>query len=158
MGATSVRDQTERRYQEPLSAQFSVFLDNRVGKLLELISLFDRNELPVVALNVIDATDHAVIRLVTTDAGATRRLLAERRIAFSESDVIIVSLSRSQGLADLCRCLLAAELSIHYAYPLMTRPYGAAAIAVHVEDQALASEVLRRKQFRVLGEGELLDP
>ena len=51
--------------------------------------------------------------------------------------------------------LLAAELSIHFAYPLMLRTSPAPTIALAVDDLTLAGQILRRKEFRLLGEADL---
>ena len=45
-----------------------MFLANRVGKLAELIDVFDGQSLHLVALGAIDSTDHAVVRMVTNDS------------------------------------------------------------------------------------------
>jgi hypothetical protein len=55
----------------------------------------------------------------------------------------------------MCLCLLAAELSIHFAYPLMLRTSPMPTIALAVDDLTLAGQILRRKDFRLLGEGDL---
>ena len=55
-------------YRQLNNTQLSVFLDNRVGKLAELSDIFDGQELKLVALSVVDSANHAVARLVTTNA------------------------------------------------------------------------------------------
>ena len=55
----------------------------------------------------------------------------------------------------MCLSLLAAELSIQFAYPLMVRPEGSPVIALAVDDLTLAGQILRRKEFRLLGEADL---
>ena len=150
-------EQTARGYEPPINTQFSVFLDNRVGKLAELIEIFDGQAIQVVALSIVDSTDHAVIRLVTTDGHQARQLLRSHGFPYSEADILVVELSAGQTLTSMCRYLLAAEINIQYAYTLMVRPHGAAAIALHTDDQILASQILQRKGFCLLGERDLTD-
>ena len=52
---------------------------------------------------------------------------------------------------------MAAELSIHYAYPLLVRPRGLPAIAIHTDDPLLSAQILRRKLFTLLAENDLGD-
>ena len=54
--------------------------------------------------------------------------------------------------------LLGAELNIHFAYPVMLRPNGTPTIALSVDDLTLAGQLLRRKDFKLLGEGDLPRP
>lgn len=148
--------ETTQGYSPPTVRQFSVFLDNKVGKLLELVGLFD--EAPNVhlcAFSVLESSDHAVVRIIPNNADAARALLREHALAFSEFDLLIVELVSDHNLTSMCLYLLGAELSIRFAYPLMLRPDGTPTIALAVDDQILAGQVLRRKNFRLLGEGDL---
>ena len=53
----------------------------------------------------------------------------------TESDLLVVKLPEPPNpLLKICKALLAAEISIHYAYPLLVGPQGSAALALHVED------------------------
>lgn len=150
-------DYVAQGYEPPRNVQFSAFLDNRCGKLLELVEIFDGHALSLVALSVIDSADHAVVRLVTSRADLARRLLERHHIPFSEADILVVELGYEQTLSKLCISLLSAELNIHYAYPLMMRPHGVPTIALHTDDQVLAGQILRRKMFTLLGENDLGD-
>ncbi|MHC4082822.1 MAG: acetolactate synthase, partial [Planctomycetota bacterium] len=58
-------------------------------------------------------------------------------------------------LTSMCLYLLGAELNIRFAYPLMLRPDGTPTIALAVDDQTLAGQILRKKRFRLLGEEDL---
>ena len=155
MPPPSSSERTARGYDYPSNTQFSVFLENRVGKLAELIEILDGKSLQVVALSIAEASDYGVVRLVTTDGNRARELLRATHCPYAESEILAVELSPHQSLTTLCRCLLSAELSIHYAYPLMVRPHGAATIAIHTDDQVLASQILQRKKFCLLGESDL---
>lgn len=142
-------------YEAPNNTQFSVFLDNRCGRLLDLLKVFEGHSLNLVAISVVDAADHAVVRLVTSRANLARQLLERNEITFAETSVLVVELEPHHTLLNLCIALLAAELNIHYAYPLMVRPHGAATIALHCDDQILATEILLKKSFCLLGENDL---
>ena len=85
-------EQTARGYEPPFNTQFSVFLDNRVGKLLELVDVFDGHSIRLVGLSVIDSADHAVVRLITNDGEQARGLLRSHHMPYSESDILVVKL------------------------------------------------------------------
>ncbi|MBX3358013.1 MAG: hypothetical protein KF745_06250 [Phycisphaeraceae bacterium] len=155
MGETSIPLETSQGYAPPTVTQFSVFLENKVGKLHELLRTFDNATVHICALSVHDATDHAVVRLITNSAEDTRLMLTRHDLAFTEIDVLVVELGKEKGLARLCMYLLGAELNIRFAYPLMLRPNGSPAIALAVDDPVLAGQILRRKEFRLYGENEL---
>jgi hypothetical protein len=143
----------------PCVTQFSVFLDNRVGKLLELVQRFDADPVThICALSVHDSSDHAVVRIITNHAQRTRVILREHKLAFSETDLLVVELANGHTISSMCVTLLRAELFIRFSYALMLRPNGTPTIAVSVDDVTLAGQVLQRKNFRLLGEGDLPRP
>jgi hypothetical protein len=147
--------ETTMGYAPPVVTQFSVFLVNKVGKLFDLVKAFDGERCQICALSVHDATDHAVVRIITNNSAIAKRILSEQNLAYSTKDVLVVELSKGHTLSSLCLSLLGAELSIQFAYPLMLRPNGTPTIALSVEDVTLAGQILRRKEFRIFGEADL---
>ena len=55
---------TMNRHSWPTLRQFCVFLENRVGKLHELLRHIERHDLRVVALSIVDTVDFAVARVM----------------------------------------------------------------------------------------------
>ncbi len=148
---------TTQGYAPPTVTQFSVFLDNTVGRLFDLVESFDGASCRVCALNVHEASDHAVVRMITNNSTMARSLLRDENAPFTERDVLVVELSDGHSLASLCLSLLGAELNIHFAYPLMLRPNGTPTIALAVDDPTFGGQILRRKGFRLFGEHDILD-
>jgi hypothetical protein len=147
---------TAQGYSPPTVRQFSVFLENKVGKLLELVRLFDEApDVHLCAFSVMESSDYAVVRIIPNNADAARSLLKRHNLSFSELDLLIVELTEGHTLASMCLYLLGAELNIRFAYPLMLRPNGTPTIALSVDDQTLAGQILRKKHFRLLGEADL---
>lgn len=144
-------------YQVPCVRQFSVFLENRVGRLLDLLRHFDdASHVHVVGLNVIDSSDHAVIRMIPDNADAARLMLHDLSISFSETDVVVAVIDESHSLADLCLYLLGAELNIHFIYSLIKQPIiGDSLVAIAIDDLMLGGQLLVKKGFSLLGEAEL---
>jgi hypothetical protein len=152
-----VNDLTTPGYQPPYTVQFSIFLDNRVGKLLELLEVFQGQALALVGLSVLETTDHAVVRIVTSNSQLARRLLQRHDMPYSESEVIVAELPEPDSFTRICTELLNAELSINYTYPLLCQPRGRPAVVIHVDDRVLATQILRRKLFTLLEENDLGD-
>ncbi|MEO1236806.1 MAG: acetolactate synthase [Planctomycetota bacterium] len=156
MSQTPVDVSTARGYQPPVNTQFSVFLDNRVGRLMDLLECFERaSAITLAGLSVIDSADHAVVRLLTSDGDLARRLLNRNEHAFSEIDVIAVELPYENSLTSVCQVLMTVELNIHYAYPLLVRPRGLPVVALHTDDVVFAGQQLRKRHFTVLAENDL---
>jgi len=155
MARSPIIDHPAPKYQPPMNLQFSVFLDNRVGKMLELLEVFDGQAVTVAGISVADATDYAVVRLLTSNSELARRLLRRRQLTFTEIDLLVVECPEPMSFAKACRVLVSAELFLHYAYPLTVQPRGHPCMALHVDDYVLATELLRKRLFTLLGENDL---
>lgn len=154
--SAAVPQETEQGYAPPSVRQFSVFLDNKVGKLHELLRLFEEQEqLHLAGFSVIDASDYAVVRVIFSNADLARSLLRKAGYTFSENDLLVVELHDSQTLKSLCVHLLGAELNIRFAYPVMLQREGHPTVALAVDDHTLAGQILLRKRFNLLGEEDL---
>ena len=148
--------ETTEGYAPPSVRQFSVFLENKVGRLYHLVRGFDEApDVHLCAFSVMESSDYAVVRMIPNNADAARARLRNEGLSFSELDLLIVELNSGHTLTSMCLHLLAAELNIHFAYPLLLRPNGTPSIALAIDDPTLAGQILRKKQFRLLGEGDL---
>jgi hypothetical protein len=148
--------ETEQGYAPPTVRQFSVFLDNRVGKLLEVLEAIDESHTAEVrGLSIIDSSDYAVVRFIFNHAEAARKVLAQQNCAYCETAVLVVELGEDQTLASVCRHLLRAEINIHFSYSLMPSRTGSSVFVICTDDPTFAGQVMRRKGCRVLGEADL---
>lgn len=136
--------------------QFTVFMENQVGRLQALTGAYEQSGGKVIAVAVWNEADTALVRLICSDPDEGKIVLKEEGFSFSEQDLLAVELpaGSKHPLMTLCAALMTAELNIHYAYPLLIRP-DRPAMAVLVDDPTLAAQILIRKGFRLLGESDL---
>ena len=101
----------------PTRKQVNVFLENKPGRLAQILSALAQGKVNIVALSVMDRPDQAVLRLVTEDEAATRKIVASLNLQSSESDVLAVELKNQPGaLAHVCESLAGGHINIDYAY------------------------------------------
>src|SRR5258708_30471187 len=116
----------------PSVRQFNVFLENRLGALLDVVRRFETSDNHIVSLTVVDSADCAIIRIVLSDPERALEVFRQAKLPITESDLLVVQLPEMQKpLLAICKTLLAAEINIHYAYPLLLGPQGKAALAMH---------------------------
>jgi hypothetical protein len=140
----------------PSITQYSVFLENRVGMLLHLLRTFTGSKVRIVGLSISDSTDCCIVRLVLSHPEQGRELLERAELTFAENDLLVVELPHAHlALVEICAALLQAEVNIHYAYPLIIHPLGRSAMALHVDNNELAGQILRDKGFEILCEADL---
>jgi hypothetical protein len=140
----------------PTIRQFTVFLENRVGQLLEVIRRFEGTPVRIVALSIADSAECAFVRFLLSHPEEGREILERAGLAIIESDLIGVELPEgTQPLLQICTALLQAEVNIVQAYPLLVRPRGRAAVALMVDNIEMGLETLAAKGFAMISEGDL---
>lgn len=149
---------TASRTSWPTLRQFCVFLENRVGKLHELLKHIEKHDLRVVALSIVDSVDFAVARVMVNQTDRARELFNLNGFTFFENDVIGVVLPDDpQPYLKIFLALLGAEMNIHYTYPLNYRRGTQGVIAIHVEDTEMAMQILEHRGFELVTESDLTD-
>ena len=147
---------TTEKEEGPGVKQFSIFLKNKVGALLDVVKLLNEHHIEVLAVSVQDSADAAIVRLVVSDPGRVQDLFTAEEVAFSTCDLVVVELKEgATQLGKLLTALLMAEVNIHGSFPLLTRPRGNAALALHVEDEECACAVLRSHGFPILTQTDI---
>jgi hypothetical protein len=147
---------TMRGRNYPTIRQFTVFLENRVGQLLEVIRRFEPSRVKIVALSISGAAECAFARFLLSHPEQGREILERAGLALVESDLIGVELPNApQPLLEICKALLQAEVNIVQAYPLMVRPHGRAAVALMVDSIDTGQETLASKGFTMISEADL---
>jgi hypothetical protein len=147
---------TMRGRDWPSVRQFNVFVANRLGGLADVIRRFETTDIRIVSLTVVDSADCAIIRLVLSDPERAKEIFEQAKLPVTESDLLVVELpDGKQPLLSICKALLSAEISIHYAYPLLVGPRGSAALAIYVEDHETAASHLSTLGFTIFSEKDL---
>lgn len=139
----------------PAVRQISVFIENRLGQLHNITQLFEKKDIRVLSLSIVDLVDCAVLRLLFDSADEGIRILRDAGFNVTVAEVVVVRLPKGKrGLLTIWSALLKAEVNISYAYPLLASPKGSA-IVIHVDNIDLAIDTLRENQFEVLDESDL---
>lgn len=136
--------------------QFTVFLQNKVGALLEVVKLLDHHNIVVLALSIQDSSESALARIVVSDPERVADLFRESNVPCGECEVLVIELpGGASDLAKMLSLLLAAEVNILFSYPLLIRPRGRSAVVLHVDDTECATVVLGRQGFATLAQDDL---
>src|SRR5207253_717765 len=134
----------------------SVVPPNMVIVMLDIVKLLNANHTHVVALSVSESTDSAIARIVASDPERVQDLFRQNNVAYGICEVVVVELREvATQLVKLLAALFMAEVNVHFTYPLLTRPRGMAALALHVDDTECASSVLTGAGFKILSQSDI---
>jgi len=147
---------TMRGRNYPTLRQFTVFLENRVGQLLEVVRRFEGSKVRIVALSVVDSAECAFVRFLLSHPEQGREILERAGLPLIESDLIGVELPEGdQALLRVFTALLQAEVNIIQTYPLLVRPHGRPVVALMVDNLDMGLETLGEKGFAMITEADL---
>jgi hypothetical protein len=147
---------TTSKIDGPLVKQFSIFLPNKVGAMLDVVKLLHTHNTHVVALSISESTDSAIARIMVSDPESVEELFKQYNVAYGVCSMVVVELREvATQLAKLLAALLMAEVNVHFTYPLLTHPRGFAALALHVDDTDCATSVLLGEGFQLLSQSEI---
>lgn len=135
--------------------QFSVFAENRVGRLHDVTALLKQHNVHVMAITVLDTTDSAIVRFIADDPEKARELLINNDYPYVECDVLAVEINDESQLKGVLSALYEAEINIHYIYSFIKRPDGRCGLAINAEDEDIAAQSLSKRGFRVLTQRDI---
>jgi hypothetical protein len=149
------RTQTARSPGGRSVVQFSIFLRNKVGALLDVVKLLNEHSVQVLATSIEASADTAIVRVVVSDPESVEGVFHLHSIPYSACALVVVELSEAAQFGSMLAALLAAEVNIFGSYALLTQPRGRSALALHVEDDDCATTVLRSSGFNILTQEDL---
>jgi hypothetical protein len=135
--------------------QFSVFAENRLGRLFDLTAVMKDNNVHIMGITVLDTTDSAIVRFVVDDPDKARELMINNDFPYVECDVLAVEISDESQLNGVLAALFEAEINVHYVYSFIKRPEGRCALAIKAEDDDVAAQAVNTRGFRVLTQRDI---
>ncbi len=132
------------------TTQISVFVENRVGGLEEVIGLLAENGIDISALSLADTTDFGILRMIVSDPKKAVTVLKEHGMAVKLTDVLAIAIQdQPGGLAAVLDYLREDGISIEYMYAFIGKSNGALAVMRTCEPEK-AVETLQKKHVTVL--------
>ena len=123
--------------------QLSVFIENREGRLEEVLAVLKQNNVNIVSLSLADTSDYGLLRLLVTKPEEGRAALVENGFSAMLTDVLGVKLCHRVGqLQELLEEICKAHINIEYMYALSTGTDDAS-IVIKTSDLEKAAAVLK---------------
>lgn len=97
--------------------QLSVFLENRAGRLDEVLNVLAEGGVNIVALSLADTSDYGMLRMIVSDPHKGRVVLKDAGITAMLTDVVAFRVSHDTGsLSKAMHQLVEGEINIEYMY------------------------------------------
>ena len=128
--------------------QLSVFLENREGRLDEVLQMLGANDVNIVALSLADTADYGMLRMIVSDPVKGKTVLKAAGITSKLTDVVALRVPHATGsLSKAMHELMVGGVNIEYMYAFAN---GADASAVmKTDDPEKVVTILRENGFDV---------
>lgn len=133
-----------------LVKQISVFVENKPGKIADILKVLGDNNIDIGALALADTTDFGILRMIVNDADVAKKLLRDVGFVVKTTDVIAVSMEdRAGGLAEVLDVVKAGDNTIEYMYAFATREAASAMAVLKVSNPEMALEALKNAGVKI---------
>jgi len=136
--------------------QISVFLENKSGRLAEVLRALAGAGVNIRALSLAETIDYGVLRLIVDKPHEARKALGDAGFTVSETEVIAVEMpDRPGGLAGIVDLVTEKGLNIEYLYAFVGRRGENAIVVFRIDEVAAALAALQGGGVRILSADEL---
>lgn len=99
--------------------QLTVFIENRSGRLSEVLHVLKENNVNILSLSLADTTEFGLLRLIVDNAALGKEKLTENGFSSLLSDVSIIKIPHKVGsLQELLKIIDNNGINVEYMYGL----------------------------------------
>ena len=135
--------------------QLTVFIENRSGRLSEVLQVLGANNVNILSLSLADTTEFGLLRLIVNNAALGKEKLIENGFSSLLSDVSIIKIPHKAGsLQALLKAIDDNGINIEYMYGLSIESDDAY-VVLKASDTQKIDEVLTANGIHTLSCEEL---
>ena len=131
--------------------QLSVFMENRAGRLAEVVRLLGVAGINIRALSLADTSDFGILRLIVNNVDKAVKVLRDSNHTVSLTDVVAVEVpDEPGGLARVMDPLSEAGVNVEYMYAFVEKATDKAVVIFRFESIEAALKALAKAGISVL--------
>lgn len=138
-----------------MAKQVSVFIENRQGRLGEVLRVLKENKVNILSLSLADTTEYGLLRLIVNNPDLGKEKLAEAGFSTMLTKVFVVKIDHNAGsLQELVVVLSENDINVEYMYGLSTADEDAF-IVLKLSNAEKATEILLQNGASILNDDEI---
>ena len=138
-----------------MAKQVSVFIENRQGRLGEVLRVLKESKVNILSLSLADTTEYGLLRLIVNNPDLGKEKLAEAGFSTMLTKVFVVKIDHNAGsLQELVVVLSENDINVEYMYGLSTADEDAF-IVLKLSNAEKASEILLQNGASILTDDEI---
>lgn len=133
--------------------QLSVFLENREGRIKDVMEILATNDINIAAASLADTSEYGMLRMIVSDPEKAKRVLKEKHVSAMLTDVICIRVPHAVGsLYKAMKALEDAKVNVEYMYAFANGEDASAVLKT--KDAGLAVKTLEEKGFSLYSKDE----
>ena len=138
-----------------VAKQLSVFIENRQGRLGEVLDVLKANGVNILSISLADTTEYGLLRLIVNNPEEGKVKLSESGFSSMLTDVLILKINHKVGsLQGLLKILSDNDVNIEYMYGLSVDG-DEASVVLKASDLVKADAVLEKNGVKTLSIEEI---
>ena len=135
--------------------QLSVFIENRKGRLGEVLHVLKERDVNILSMSLADTTEYGLLRLIVNDPERGKAALMENGFSSMTTDVLVVKIPHAPGsLRDMLEFISEGDVSVEYLYGLSIEGDNAS-VVMKTNDLDKAMQLLRANNFDTMNAEEI---
>lgn len=140
-----------------IAKQLSVFIENRQGRLSEVLNVLKNNNINILSLSLADTTEYGLLRLIVNNAELGKEKLTSEGFSSMLTNVLIIKLSHTSGsLQTLVDVLSKTDINVEYMYGLSIDG-DKAFVVLKASNLAKADEILQANGVNTISTEEIIN-
>ncbi len=138
-----------------ISKQLSVFIENRQGRLGDVLGVLKKNEINILSLSLADTTEFGLLRLIVSNPSLASEKLVSEGFSAMLSDVLVIKIKHKSGsLQGLLEVLSNEGINVEYMYGLSVEELDAT-VVLKASNLKKAEKILTENGFATLANNDL---
>lgn len=136
--------------------QLSVFIENRQGRLGEVLNVLKENDVNILSMSLADTTEYGLLRLIVNKPDLGKEKLTACGFSTMLTNVLVLKITHESGsLQSILGVLADNDVNIEYMYGLSIDGEEAS-VVLKASDLEKAEAVLVKKGVKTLSSEEIL--
>ncbi|MDR1590336.1 MAG: amino acid-binding protein [Oscillospiraceae bacterium] len=137
--------------------QLSVFVENKSGKLVQVLKTLGDAGIDLRAMSIADTSDFGILRLIVDEPGRAHDILRAAGYVVILNNVLPLAIDDAPGsLAGVLGALSEAAIGVEYVYAFVAHGGNRAHVILRTTDDKLAASVLKARGVAFVPAGEIL--
>jgi len=129
--------------------QISVFIENRLGTLTNILQLLKKGKVNLHAISIADTVDYGICRIICDDPDKAVDVLKDAGIAAAQSEVVALEIDETPGrTADIVSTFAEEGVNLAYLYTFILD--GRQVIAFRPTNAEAAAKVIAKNSYKTI--------